>query len=382
MDGPTKILLREELYERVWTTPMLKLAREFRYSDVGLAKLCRRHRIPTPGLGYWRKVELGYKPPRQPLPAIARNGPYTIRLLLRDLAEEVNATPKEVPVVPVAFEAPLSHPHVIRSERLLRDAKRDDKGVLVGRKGAVEHLKVTEPHLPRALSLLEGLFRVLEERKIQVAWPKDDRAILELVCDSERLGFCLSEIIDAKPHVATAAEEARRKREWPWSPPKRDYQPSGLLRIALLCDETVSVRRSWSEGKRKRIEEYVGQVVAGVEPLVRAIQKVKADRQRWHEQLAADQRRREEARREQEEFVRRGDVISKAAEALRQSQLVRRLVVCLGNSPKLHELDTDSLRRMQELLAWCTEYADRIDPTCHPEVLLGKFEKPRSPYGP
>jgi hypothetical protein len=35
-----------DLYERVWTTPLGTLPREFGLSDVGLAKLCRRHDIP------------------------------------------------------------------------------------------------------------------------------------------------------------------------------------------------------------------------------------------------------------------------------------------------------------------------------------------------
>jgi hypothetical protein len=39
MSPTTKVFLREELYERVWTTPMHRLAKEFGYSDVGLAKV-------------------------------------------------------------------------------------------------------------------------------------------------------------------------------------------------------------------------------------------------------------------------------------------------------------------------------------------------------
>ena len=51
-------LTREELYERVWTTPMRKLAVEFGLSDVGLAKVCRRHKIPWPARGYWANTLL------------------------------------------------------------------------------------------------------------------------------------------------------------------------------------------------------------------------------------------------------------------------------------------------------------------------------------
>ena len=56
---------RTDLYERVWTTPLRTLAKEFGLSDVGLAKLCRRHGIPLPGRGYWVRMQFGK----------SRNGP-------------------------------------------------------------------------------------------------------------------------------------------------------------------------------------------------------------------------------------------------------------------------------------------------------------------
>jgi hypothetical protein len=86
------------------------------------------------------------------------------------------------------------------------------KGLLVPRKGRAEHLKVSEAHLPRALSILEALFRALEERKVQVVWPKDGETNLSLVCDSEKIGLCFSEIVDSKPHIVTAEEETHKKR--------------------------------------------------------------------------------------------------------------------------------------------------------------------------
>ena len=42
---------RQELHDLVWATPMVKLAKEFGLSDVGLRKTCVKHNIPTPPLG-------------------------------------------------------------------------------------------------------------------------------------------------------------------------------------------------------------------------------------------------------------------------------------------------------------------------------------------
>jgi hypothetical protein len=56
-------LTREQLYERVWTTPMTTLAEEYGLSDVAIAKRCKVHNIPRPPVGYWAK-EAGKAPPR------------------------------------------------------------------------------------------------------------------------------------------------------------------------------------------------------------------------------------------------------------------------------------------------------------------------------
>jgi hypothetical protein len=68
MENKSAILSREELYDRVWTTPMRQLAEVYGLSDVGLAKICDRHDIPRPGRGYWAKKEHGKPVEHTPLP--------------------------------------------------------------------------------------------------------------------------------------------------------------------------------------------------------------------------------------------------------------------------------------------------------------------------
>ena len=376
-----KVFLREELYERVWTTPVHRLAKEFGYSDVGLAKLCRKHQIPTPGLGYWRRLELGHKPSRTPLPTIEQRSPYRIELTIRERNADAKEFEKgEMPVVPVLADKPISHPFVVRLERLFKNAKKDEKSLLIPRNGVAPHLMVTEETLPRALQILDALFISLGQHNIQVLWPKEDNAHLTLIHGSETVGICLSEILETKPHILSKEETERKKRDYWWSAPKWDYQPTGLLRISLLCSETTSTRKTWSEGKNRRMEECLGGLIVGLRVLVEAIKRVTAERQRWREEIEAKLKRQREEEERTREFARRGEVISKAAQALHESQLVRRLAVSLGNSAHLNRLDNHSLSQMRELLAWCSEYANRIDPTCQPEVLLRNFHKKESSF--
>jgi hypothetical protein len=76
---------RTDLYERVWTTPLRTLAKEFGLSDVGLAKLCRRHDIPLPGRGYWVRMQFGKKQERTALPDAKMQPPRQSSSLPRSL---------------------------------------------------------------------------------------------------------------------------------------------------------------------------------------------------------------------------------------------------------------------------------------------------------
>lgn len=204
MQPTTRVFLREELYERVWTTPMYRLAKKFGFSDVGLAKLCEKHNIPRPELGYWRRIELGQKPECTPLPVIEQPNPYRIEIALREpIRSDAQATPREVPAIAVSPDRAIAHPVVVRSERLLRNAKKDDNQVLIPRNGTASHLRVTEASFPRALRILDAFFAELESRGMQIVWPKEENASLGIVCAGESIGFALEEILDRKAYRPT-----------------------------------------------------------------------------------------------------------------------------------------------------------------------------------
>lgn len=49
-------LSRQELYELVWSKPMVHVAKEFGISDVMLGKICRDRQVPRPPRGYWANM--------------------------------------------------------------------------------------------------------------------------------------------------------------------------------------------------------------------------------------------------------------------------------------------------------------------------------------
>ena len=46
---------REEIYQRIWSEPIQRVAKSYNISDVALGKICTKLRIPRPGRGYWAK---------------------------------------------------------------------------------------------------------------------------------------------------------------------------------------------------------------------------------------------------------------------------------------------------------------------------------------
>ena len=58
---------RKELYQKVWEMPITQLSKEYGLSDVGLAKICKKHNVPRPPIGYWARKAAGYNVKQLPL---------------------------------------------------------------------------------------------------------------------------------------------------------------------------------------------------------------------------------------------------------------------------------------------------------------------------
>jgi hypothetical protein len=66
----TKTITRKELYDLVWTKPIIDISKEFGISDRGLGKLCERYDIPKPPRGCWQRLSAGEKIEIPKLPKI------------------------------------------------------------------------------------------------------------------------------------------------------------------------------------------------------------------------------------------------------------------------------------------------------------------------
>ncbi len=376
---------RADLYERVWSTPMRKLAVEFGISDVGLAKICRKNGIPLPGLGYWRLVETGRETKRVPLPAIATGQSETITITPHepkpyDLPKRVDLG--VVPTVEVRDDREITHPLAVRTKRLFEPASKDTNGHMDPWKPKAPHIRVSADALPRALRILDALFVAMEQQGHSLKWDKAPDATLAIGVDGEEISFCLIEAFSQKPHAPTPKELADLKKYHYSYGPKWDYLPTGELRITIenLPYELRHIRKSWSDGKMRRVEKCLGDMLALLPHLAKSLRLVREEDERERLRREEEAKRAEEERRRREEYERKAKVAAEFLKEWNASRGFRELAAALTESTQNAALEDAQKQEMLGIAEWIARHAENLDPLKHFEWMIKNFKKPSWQY--
>jgi len=369
-------LTRAELYEKVWATPMRTLAQEFGMSDVGLAKVCRKHDIPVPPVGFWRRKETGYKVNRPPLRPV-KDGPEHLDIYIRErLRPEFEELARQS--APKIASAPvISHPLVLRSEKLLNRGKLNQRGLVISKNGALAHLLVSREQLPRALKVLNALLLALEERNQPASWPKQENSLLAVSIDGEAVRFSLSELTDSAPHVLTPSEVKHS-----WSAPKHDYKLTGRLQLQITNVPLLMgpIRRTWADGKKQRVEDCIGDFIVALTVAAAAIKKNKQESEERHRQWEAERKREEEERRIAEEQKRRAELVTELIENWEEAARLRRFVKAIEEETVRSGFSEVQKNDIQQVADWTREYADSLDPLSDLPEAIEEFVRPESKY--
>lgn len=324
-----KVLTRQQLYEEVWTTPMMHVAKKYGHSDVGLAKHCRNLKIPLPGRGYWAKKAAGKKlPKRPPLPPLdcgLRDLPTINEWRLKREAEPPMPPPELDPEVkalldreetaaPITLPEDLSSAHrlvrgVLKDRRLdKRNRRRSWSEPREERTWALADVHASPENFERAMKIMSALLKALESRGFQVKGDKDRNDVLsQVVILNEAFNLRICEPNRQLPHVQTDEEKAKKRKGDTWGIPKYDKVPSGELVLEMTSVDCRFTHR-YRDGKRARLEEQLNDVVKGLIRSVDWARKRKAEWKREEEIRHEDERRRweeEQRRREIEEERRR-----------------------------------------------------------------------------
>ena len=356
---------RSELYEKIWSMPMTKLAEKLGISDVGLAKACRRHAVPAPPRGYWAKLRAGQKPPKTPLPTpeldivvqFATSNPEEC-VRQREMEQrrieqlKVSATAAVVrPAVPFAQDLEGAHSLVKATrrycDRLPKLTERHSRlGFRAWRDTGPEDMPPREQHgryylfRPGLLDITASLdaidwvlrfhatvLRSLTEGGATIAHRtagtdrvhrNSEEPAIVMQFKGEALAFSFSE--GYRRVRLDAAEFAKRKKESSWAS-EYETQPSGNFTFHVQGTE-YRARKEW-KGTQEKLEVLVNEIVRTMFELVAQQPQLRQEREtieanaRRAEALRIEAQRRREARAEQ---LKKAFAVMEADTRVRQLQ--------------------------------------------------------------
>lgn len=365
-------MTRAELYEKVWTTPMRKLAPEYGLSDVGLAKLCRRHNIPLPGLGHWAKVQFGQKPVRPTLPSSADPRLDVVEILPSEPRQQAEKKESiEYPKIEVPADMEISHPVALGFRRVLSRSKKDQRGLLLASEGTVP-LKITPESLPRALRICDVLFSALEQDKCVISWPKPHSTPLEIIVNGEKIHLLISEKLHRKEKPSSECSS-----RW-WK--DYDYTSTGELKLTLSSSEFSWISKSWNDRKRQTLEDLMGEIVGECERTGLAVKTCRQERIEAEHRRVEEQKRQAEQAARQAEYDRKAKIVAKFSQDWRESKLIKRFVRALQAATDAADVSPELREDLQKMIDWSRKHADYVDPLTDVNWMIGRFKKP-SWYG-
>jgi hypothetical protein len=342
---------RQQLYERVWQTPMRTLAQQFDISDVGLAKACRKHAIPTPLAGHWMKVQHG-KPVHRP----ALTGVPDELVVLDARAHRIAAassagTAVETVNVSVHLRSTTESlaPVAAATFAALANRKPDAHGFVTCGSSQAVRCNLSAQTVSRAALLLDAVECALPQVGARLAHERESQRVA-LWVNEVRLGLTLSEDYRRTETVAKDPKYSYYSRR------EYHYEFTGALRLTIEGD--YPGRKTWADGRRHRLEGKLDSFVRGVAEAALAVTQLRQQR----EALAQERRRQhelwqaaEENRRHRQAFA---DNLAKEAKAWRQFVDVRDYLNQLQQQIAGRPLSQASVQWM----AWATDLVAQMDP--------------------
>lgn len=347
---------RESLYEKVWQNPVSKVAEKYGISDVALAKVCRKLRIPVPGRGYWARKAAGYKLKQVPLRSFP-NAPT--------LYHSLTARPPKPPNDPsdpelqqiTAVEAKqwpvpdFQHPLIERASGLLHHGKLDDYGRLQCPHGKrCLDICVSVGLLGRALNAMNILILGLEEEGLELAVTENSTSV---VAFGQTIQFGIEEDLQLK--------EKRQEQSYSGMKTVNVFERSGRLAFRVWSKATGG-RARWGDGKVKRLEQLLPLCIGGIFRQARLHrledERRKAQAAEWERQRIE----REERERKEREEQKRFENLESCVSGWRRAREIREFIHALKKTCEEKGEPTGPETERGRWIQWARGKADWLDP--------------------
>jgi hypothetical protein len=344
------VFTRRQLYDLVWSTRMLTLAKKYEISDSGLRKICRRMNIPIPQVGYWQKLQHKKRAHRYALPSV-NLGQDEIAFNIRSEHPEDSRCP-QMPITilrkaiehdsPVAIRVPqkLTNPGklIIQAKAILGKQTPERwhqmKGLVNGAGQGLD-IRVTPKNIGRALRFMDTLIKALETRGHRVVVRNHTYAVVH---DYEfRIFF---------------REKTKKVLVVPngWS----EFHPTGVLFFRIEGYHG----REWVDG-RKLVESKLSGIIAKLETEGLKEKAWRIDRDEREKIWKAKERQERELKELKEIELKNFQNLIQEFRRWREAADLRTYLTIVETQAHLNQTWTEEIQRW---LIWARAKADWYDP--------------------
>lgn len=383
---------REKIYKEVWDEPVTIVAKRYGISDVAFHKLCKRLEVPVPPRGYWSQIKAGEKLQRPPLTKLSdprkilgrRYLPDPESKLIEDrVLEKGSQTSFDNRLHEVCSNVAVKkrlvnlHPLVEEAGQYLKTRKENPNWPIHSTTNEMLDIAVSKDQIERALRIFDALIRTIEELGFAVRVYKNqyDRygrskqgTYVEI--GEQELPIKLIEKTNRIEHVKTPPEKAGKKTQYTYEPPY-DFVPSGILTLQL--DYYWASRKNWNDGKNKKLEDKIGEIVLSLvktseEMAIRdEIRNEKEQRRRQEEQ------RKQEIQERREKEIKRFHKLEKAAQEWQRAQMIDAYIEAVKAAMEKQALDAEQKEQLEQWIRWAKGKVDWLNPlTGKSDPVLGK----------
>jgi len=367
---------RKELYKKVWETPITRLSKEYCLSDVGFAKICKKHNIPRPPRGYWARKAVGYRvkqltlPPGEDVTIEINPNPYSQNANKnKELVARMSSS-KQSDEEPIVVPDRLSSPYPLtkQSSEILYGRQSDAEGLVYPPKKGCLDISVSKASLRRSLRIMDTIIKALEKQNYEVYLSKGNT---KTKIQEVSISFRIYEKLATKKK-RPEEHNLDGRYQFGHSSFTEERVPSGNLCLTIHEADDFHIygcQQNWNDGKKSKLENRTNSFIDGLVTV--AVAKVERDREREEK----ERQRIERQKQLEEERLKRADLRrryleeeAKVTELIsdsqnwKRSQILREYIAEIETLKTNGELLINLDRPLTEWLKWAKDQAVRLDP--------------------
>lgn len=356
-------LTRKELYEQVWETPMIKLAKQYCMSDQALRKICKKNDIPIPSVKYRSRKFSGHKVSKTPLlgdPSI------TISILVRDEAQEIQQKIAKTNPDVMVFNVPAELHSFHNITRQIKQKMKDRHAYIEGA-FRFKQMCLSKENWDRGIRIFDTLIKCLEKNygRVEIdnngAFIKLKRSCLHVYINEK------IEKIDITP-PPTPEQKQKMEADPYWAkwyyPHTYEYKPTNMMTLMITGGGSyeIAARRNFKDNTKQVLEDQIKDILIAIIRLadIEETELIK----REHERLKREREDRVRKQKQQkiQECYKELEDLENDVKQWQRAEQIREFVKA---KVRYGLANPDKINSYTELRQWVKRsysYADALDP--------------------